>query len=52
MTRDLLELAVRTAAAGALLYAAVQAFGWAWVGLVLALSAAGIAAEWRMYTWL
>lgn len=49
MTRDLLELAVRTVAAGALLYAAVSAFGWSWVGLVFALSAAGVAAEWRLY---
>lgn len=49
MTRDLLELAVRTVSAGALLYAAVSAFGWAWVGLVIALSAAGVAAEWRLY---
>jgi hypothetical protein len=49
VTRDLLELAIRTVSAGALLYAAVQAFGLAWVGLVLALGAAGVAAEWRLY---
>ena len=49
MTRDLLELAVRAAASIALLYAAVRAFGWAWVGLVLALGTVEIARGCRWY---
>ena len=49
MIRDLLEVAIRAAAGLALLYAAAQVFGWAWVGLVLALGAVEITRGCRWY---